>query len=67
VLELMDAWQVAKLFGISRRTVYAWIAKDILPPGAKIGQRRLFDKADIQRARAKIEAQKFARFGGRDS
>jgi predicted DNA-binding transcriptional regulator AlpA len=47
--DLLDSGDIARLYGVSTRTVYRWIAETRLRPKGKAGRDYYFTKAEILR------------------
>lgn len=47
--DLLDTADLCRLFGVSVRTVYRWIAEVNLRPAGKVGREHLFTKREVLR------------------
>ena len=47
--DLLDTADLCRLFGVSARTVYRWIAEHSLRPSNTVGREYLFSKREITR------------------
>lgn len=48
-MDLMTKGEAAAFMHVSVNTLSFWIAEGIAPPSAKIGRRRMFRRADLER------------------